>query len=132
MTSFISEVEAVSKEVKKSSQTTISCVITGLSDATATVSWRTKTGDAVTGENFTPAAGTLSGGTQTSTLLVKGPQVSEDTEYTCTVTSGKYTGSGASDTIVNLDVYGKIKYLILHDWDICFIKNFLDHFLTIL
>ena len=115
MTSFISEVEAVSKEVTKSSETTISCVITGLGDATATVSWRTKTGDAVTGENFTPVPGTQAGGKQTSTLLVKESQVSVDTAYTCTVTSGKYTASGASDTVVNLDVYGRIQFRILHD-----------------
>ena len=122
----------MSKEVKKGSETTISCVITGLSAVTATVSWRTSTGAAVTGGNFTAAVGKSSGGNQTSTLLVKGPQVSVDTAYTCTVTSGKYTDSGASDTIVNLDVYGRIQCRILHDWDICFIKNLLDHFPTIL
>jgi hypothetical protein len=108
MTSLISEVEAVSKEVKNGSETTISCVITGLSDATATVSWRTSTGEAVAGENFTSAMGTQANGKQTSTLLVKGPQVSVDTAYTCTVTSGTYAKSESSDTIVNLDVYGKI------------------------
>ena len=110
MTSFISEVEAVSKEVKKGSESTISCVITGLSEATATVSWRSSTGDAVTGDNFTPAVGTQAGGKQTSTLLVKGPQISIDTAYTCTVSSGTLIASESSDTIVNLDVYGKIQY----------------------
>ena len=118
MTPFFSEVAAVSREVLKATEETISCVISGLSDATATVSWITKTGDEVTGENFTPAQGTQAGGTQTSTLLVKGPAVSIDTPYTCRVTSGSITASASSDTVVNLDVYGKIQDRVLHDWGI--------------
>ena len=104
--------------MKNGTETTISCVITGLSDATATVSWRTSTGETVTGENFSHAVGTVVGGKQTSTLLVRGPQVFVDTAYTCTVTSGTLSASGSSDTIVNLDVYGKIQDHVFHDWDI--------------
>ena len=125
MTSFISEVETVSKEVIKVSETTISCVITGLSDATASVSWRTSTGAAVSGDNFIPTVGTQADGKQTSTLLVNGPQVSVDTAYTCRITSGTLSDSGSSDTTVNLHVYGRIKDRILHDCDICFIKKVL-------
>ena len=104
---MFSEVEAKSKEVKTGSETTISCVITGLA-ATATVSWRTSTGSAVTGADFTPTEGTESGGAQTSTLLVKTGSVSSDTAYTCTVTSGALPNSGSSDTAVMLDVYGEV------------------------
>ena len=118
MTSSNSEVEEVSKEVKKGSETTISCVITGLSDATATVSWQIPTGEAATGDNFNLVPGTQAGGEQTSTLLVKGPVVSVDTAYTCRVTSGTIAASGPSDTIVNLDVYGNFQDRILHDWGI--------------
>ena len=91
----------MSKEVKKGSDTTISCVITGIT-AKVTVSWRTSSGE-VSGDNFTPDQGTYSNGQQTSTLIVKGTQVTTDTTYTCRVTSG----SEHSDTTVNLNVYGR-------------------------
>ena len=92
--------------MKKGSDTTKSCVITGLT-AKATVSWRTSSGE-VTGSNFTPVEGTYSNRKQTSTLTVKGTQVTADTAYTCRVTSGSLPDSGYSDTTVNLNVYGKL------------------------
>ena len=91
-------------EVKKGSDTTISCVITGLTE-TATVTWRTSTGP-VPAEKFTPVQGSHSGGTQTSTLAVDGTLVNDDTAYTCRVTSGSLPDSSHSDTTVNLNVYG--------------------------
>ena len=103
---MFSEVQSVNKEVKKGSDTTISCVISGIT-AAATVSWRTNSGE-VTGENFTPVQGTHSNGKQTSTLAVKGAQVTADTSYTCRVTSGSLSDSGSSDTTVNLNVYGRL------------------------
>ena len=99
------DVESVSKEVKKGSTTTISCVLTGITD-TATVTWRTSTGQ-VSGSGFTATQGSHSGGTQTSTLAVDGTQVNVDTAYTCRVTSGSLTVSGHFDTTVNLNVFGK-------------------------
>ncbi|XP_063678551.1 mucin-22-like [Bolinopsis microptera] len=97
------DVESVHKEVKKGSDTTISCVITGLTE-TATVTWRTSTGPVPT-KKFTSVQGSQSGGTQTSTLAVEGTLVNEDTAYTCRVTSGSLPDSGQSDTTVNLNVY---------------------------
>jgi hypothetical protein len=104
---MISEVEAVSKEVKQGTETTISCVVSGLDDP-ATVTWVTSTGAAVSGTDFTSTEGVLSDGIQTSTLLVKAAQVTVDTAYTCRVTSGTHSESAPSDTTVNLDVYGEI------------------------
>ncbi|XP_063693668.1 uncharacterized protein LOC134825422 [Bolinopsis microptera] len=98
------DVESVDKEVKRGSDTTISCVITGLTE-TATVTWQTSTG-AVSGEKFTPVQGSHSGGKQTSTLEVDGSLVNEDTAYTCRVTSGSLPDSSHSETTVNLNVYG--------------------------
>ena len=94
----------MNKEVKKGSDTTISCVITGITE-TATVTWRTSTGP-VPAEKFTPIQGSYSGGAQTSTLAVDGTLVNEDTAYTCRVTSGSLPDSSHSDTTVNLNVYG--------------------------
>jgi hypothetical protein len=90
-------------------------MITGLT-AKATVSWRTSSGE-VSGENFTPTQGTFDKGKQTSTLAVKGTQVTLDTVYTCRVTSGSLPDSGYSDTTVNLNVYG------MYLWRIFLEKN---------
>ncbi|KAL5247396.1 hypothetical protein ACHWQZ_G019314 [Mnemiopsis leidyi] len=94
------DVKSVNKEVKQGSTTTISCVITGITD-TATVSWRTIAGE-VLGDEFTADQGSHSGGTQTSTLAVDGPQVNVDIAYTCRVTSGSLPESGSFNTKVNL------------------------------
>ena len=56
----------MNKEVKQGSTTTISCVITGITD-TATVTWRTSTGE-VSGDEFTATQGSHSEGTQTFLL----------------------------------------------------------------
>ena len=95
----------MNKEVKQGSTTTISCVITGITD-TATVTWRTSTGE-VSGDEFTATQGSHSEGTQTSTLAVDGTQVNVDTAYTCRGTSGSLPESGPFDTTVNLNVFGK-------------------------
>ena len=90
--------------MKKGSDTTISCVITGITE-TATVTWRTSTGP-VPADKFTPVQGSHYEGTQTSTLTVDGTLVNEDTAYTCRVTSGSFPDSSYADTTVNLNVYG--------------------------
>ena len=102
------DVASVNKEVKQGSTTTISCVITGITD-TATVTWRTSTGQ-VSGSGFSATQGSHSGGTQTSTLAVDGTQVNVDTAYTCRVTSGSLPASGHFDTTVNLNVFGMGKF----------------------
>ena len=103
---LISEVEFVGKVVKTGSDTTISCVITGLTDK-ATVSWLTSLGK-VSEEDFTPVQGAYFNGEQTSTLAVKGTQVNSDTVYTCRVTPGSSPTYAHSDTVVNLNVYGRL------------------------
>jgi hypothetical protein len=101
---LISEVDSVNKEVKTGTDTTISCVITGLS-AQATVFWLTRSGE-VSRDIFTPDQGTYSNGKQTSTLAVEGILVNSDTAFTCRVASGSIPTSAHSDTVVKLDVYG--------------------------
>ena len=108
---MLSEVQAVSFEVKSGTDTTISCVITGLGGTeAAAVSWiDSDTGKAVAGDNFVAVAGTRDpdvAGKQTTTLRVKTDAVKADKTYTCQVKSGALTDSAASDTVVNLDVYG--------------------------
>ena len=106
LSKLTSDVESVNREVKKGSDTTISCVITGLTE-TATVTWQTSTGP-VPAEKFTSVQGSHSAGTQTSTLALDGTLVNEDTAYTCRVTSGSLPDSSHSDITVNLNVYGML------------------------
>ena len=101
----ISDVQYVSKEVQMGSTTTISCVITGITE-TVTVSWRTGT-EPVSGSKFNSVQGSHSDGTQTSTLTVDSTEVTEDKSYTCRVTSGSLPDSGHFYNTVNLNVFGK-------------------------
>ena len=106
---IISEVAPKSKEVKSKTGTTISCDITGLG-ATATVTWTYGDGSALPDDgSYTPTPGSAVGGAQTTTLQVASGSVTEDKAYICQVTSGQYTDSAASDTTVNLDVYGEVQ-----------------------
>ena len=113
--SMVSEVEALSAEVKaESADTTISCKITGLA-AKATVTWVDDKGAALVAPNYTPEEGAESSGTQTSTLKVKATAVKEDKAYTCRVKSSDAPSSPHSDTSVALNVYGEIQERVLHD-----------------
>ena len=103
---ILSDVQSVGKEVRKGSTTTISCVITGITE-TVTVAWRTAT-EPVTASKFTSVQGSHSGGKQTSTLTVDSTEVTEDKAYTCRVTSGSYPDSGYFDNIVHLNVFGML------------------------
>jgi hypothetical protein len=100
--------------VKKNTETTISCKITGIA-ATASVEWLDSTGKAVTGPNYTPEPGTESSGTQEPKLLVKAAAVLEDTAYTCRVTPKTYSNSAHSDTKVYLYAYGMLQVCIFYD-----------------
>lgn len=115
----VSEVQAVSKEVKKGTETTISCVITGLT-AGMKVTWRSSSGeisdeeeeeedDEPSQEERVSATQQTTEGKQTFTLTLKSDKVTTDTAYTCRVTSTLLPDSGHSDTTVNLNVYGKFR-----------------------
>ena len=96
--------EAKDAEVATGTETTISCVITGIS-ATASVSWFKPSETKVeAGANFEISSGTEDKGTQTATLKVKTDEVKSDIAYTCRVKSGTSTHH---DTTVNLNTYGR-------------------------
>ena len=117
LTSIISEVEKGHREVKKNyADTEISCKITGLDAKAGKVEWLDSTGKAVAGSNYNPDEGTFNSGTQISKLLVKKAAVLKDAAYTCRIIFGSLSSSAHSDTSVNLNVYGKIEYCILHEY----------------
>ena len=100
-TFYCSDVEAVSKEVKTGTETTLSCVITGLT-VQATITWHDSTG-----EELTSTPGNISNDEQITTLVVSSAAVTSDAVYTCRVTSGEYPDSDPQDTEVQLNVYSK-------------------------
>jgi hypothetical protein len=114
LNSIFSEVEAVDQWVKKNTETTISCKITGIA-ATATVEYLDSLGKAITGLNYSPDPGAESSGTQEPKLLVKAAAVLEDTAYICRVTSKTYPDSAHSDTKVYLYAYGMSQVYIFYD-----------------
>ena len=93
--------QARSKEVKKGTETTISCLVTEIS-ALMSITW---TGF-IPGEDFVESSGTFSSGSQTGTLTVKAPQVITDKTYTCSVTSIERPSSDVGSLEVKLNVYG--------------------------
>ena len=92
--------------MRKGSTTTISCVITGITE-TVTVAWRTSS-EPVSGVESTAVQGNHSSGAQTSTLTIDSTEVTEDKAYTCRVSSGSYPDSGYFDNIVHLNVFGML------------------------
>ena len=99
-----SAVEAISKEVKKDTETIVSCKITGI-DEGMSIAWSGFTA----GPNFVPNPGSYdsSSNSQTGILTVKSGAVETDKTYTCTVSSTVNTASAAKTINVDLNVYGK-------------------------
>ena len=99
-----SAVEAISKEVKKDTETIVSCKITGI-DEGMSIAWSGFT----TGADFVASSGSYdsSSNSQTGTLTVKSGAVASDKTYTCTISSTVNTASAAKTINVDLNVYGK-------------------------
>ena len=95
--------EVIGKEVFIGTETTISCKVTGLTQAVNIV-W---TGLPQGETGYTKSAGTFHTDTQTATLTVASAQVTEDKTYTCIVTSIQYPTSKLESKDVDLKVYGK-------------------------
>ena len=105
-----SDVVAHSVEVRSGLETTISCVISGIT-STVNVEWYEASGTKVSAaDNYTPNPGTFNtqSHSQTANLIIKGPAVTGDKTYTCRVTSQQFSGSPTSDTVVHLNVYGML------------------------
>ena len=99
------DVTPISKDAFRGTSTTISCTITGL-EAKATVIW--KKGDEVHDKIVEGNLGEDK--IQISTLTADNPQ--NDEAYTCVVRSGQYANSPQSETIVNLNTFGKLEHII--------------------
>ena len=88
--------------------TTVSCVISGITQQLNTVVWK-KAGTDVTslsGSNYVVSAGSYSSNSQTTTLTVKAAVNTADSTYTCAITSNEWLVSNRETTVV-LNVFGR-------------------------
>ena len=104
---LFSDVSVVSKEVKIITDSTISCIVTGISEPVI-ITWSGYKED----EHHTADPGSLISDSQSSTLHVTSVQI--DHTYTCTVSSVQHPTSPAASREVHLDVFSKLPtfYLI--------------------
>ena len=106
-----SEVEAKHSEVLKGTQSTISCVVTGLTKALDTVVWeKPSSGGAITNnvEDYKIEVGTYqeSSHSQTTILTVPAAANSADAVFTCVVTSDEHKKT-AHKTDVKSNVFSE-------------------------
>ena len=110
--------------MESGTDTTISCVVSGITQQLDTVIWR-KDGTDVTslsGSNYAISAGTYGSKSQTTTLTVKAAVNTADSTYTCAIASNEWLVSNRETTVV-LNVFCKnskkqqnviIRILIVH------------------
>ena len=94
-------VSVVSKEVNRLADTTISCIVTDISEP-VNITWSGYHGD----EQHTADPGTLNSNSQTSTLHVT--SVQSDHTYTCTVSSVQNPISPVASRDVNINVFSEL------------------------
>jgi hypothetical protein len=99
---------AESKEVHAGTETTISCVITGITKPLDSVIWK-KDGIDVTdfpeGHHIVYNGRQAFSNSQTTTLSVKAEAVNADSKYTCEIKSNEWLVTSLQTTLV-LNVFG--------------------------
>ena len=103
--------EAKHSEVLKDTQTTISCVVSGLTKKLDAVTWeKSNSGGAITDgtDGYQIDVGAYQDGSnsQTSILTIPAAENGADAAFTCLITSYEH-GKSADRTIVNSNVFSK-------------------------
>ena len=128
----ISGVQPINKEVEISTEATVSCVVTGITQQLDTVVW-TKDGTDVTtlteDNSYVVSAGTYGSNSQTTTLTVKAGVNTVDSTYTCVITSNEYQETN-KETLVSLNVFGKSHALLNFVYISHLEINYLDIFVA--
>ena len=104
--SIFSDIQPTNKEIETGTETTISCIVTGITRKLDAVVWK-KDGTDVTslsGSNYVVSAGTYGSNSQTTTLNVKAAVNSADSTYTCAITSNEHQQTD-KETVVTLNVF---------------------------
>ena len=101
-------VNPVHREQLTGTETEISCIVSELTRDLEEVKWtKSDNTDITSGQDgYTIDVGTLSGDSQTTTLTVAADQNTEDTTYSCVITSNEHAVKNKSTT-VNLKVFSK-------------------------
>ena len=91
-------------------ETSVSCVITGITQQLDSVVWRKDGSDVTTlsEDNYVVSAGTYSSNSQTTTLTVKAAVNTADSTYTCAITSDEWLVTNRQTDVI-LDVFGTIR-----------------------
>ena len=101
--------QPINKEVLAGTDTSISCVISGITQQLDNVVW-TKDGTDVTtlteDDSYVVSAGTYGSNSQTTTLTVKAAVNTADSTYTCVITSNEHQETN-KPTSVTLNVFSK-------------------------
>ena len=102
---FISDVDVTHSEVKKNTETTLTCKVKDIGTF-LTVSWSGYDRDY---ENYSYLPGSLdtTSSSHTSTLTIREAAVLSDHTFTCTVASQEFLASPSNTFDVQLFVYGK-------------------------
>lgn len=88
-------------ETLKNVATILSCVISDITHSVTVEWWLNATHTVTSGAD----PGTRDDyGTQTATLTIPAEDVTNDAQYTCSVTSGQFPGSPTSETTVSLTI----------------------------
>ena len=105
---YLSGVDKTDKEIGKDTAATLSCTVTGLTEA-ATVIWISATGgDSIADDDkykATDGAYTEASNSQEFVLAVKASETTADKQYFCAVTSAEWLKVKA-ETAVDLKVFG--------------------------
>ena len=108
---FVSEVEAKHSEVLKDSQSTISCVVNGLTKKLDAVAWAKSDGAAITNnvDGFKIADGDYDSDkhSQTTVLTVPATANTVDSVYSCVITSAEHKKT-EDKTAVNSNIFSKL------------------------
>ena len=104
--------QPINKEVLAGTDTSISCVISGITQQLDSVSW-TKDGTDVTtlseDNSYVVSAGTYGSNSQTTTLTVKAAVNTADSTYACVITSNEHQETN-KPTSVTLNVFSKFGF----------------------
>ncbi|XP_063684207.1 uncharacterized protein LOC134818505 [Bolinopsis microptera] len=99
------EVIGQGAEVMSGTAAAISCVITGITHQVS-VEWLDPSGNVISDDpKYTINPGAVDNSIQTATLEVTGAAVTEDSTFTCRVTSGQFPHSPPSNTDVQITVH---------------------------
>ena len=94
-------------------ESVISCIITGITKQLDDVVWK-KNGNPVStisAEDFVEVEGVYANNAQTTKLTVKSAEVTDDTVYTCVITSNEWLTTD-KETAVPLNVYGEFWFIL--------------------